>query len=54
MSKRLGDIDYNEKEYLNFGAEYDELNGNYKAELDIIDLSEDDDIRVAVGSNPYR
>lgn len=45
MSNELGDIDYNEQEYLNLGAEYKELdkNENYAgiAELSIIDLKEE-------------
>ena len=45
MSKNLGDIDYTEEEYLNLGAEF-EPNSNSldKAELDIIDLKEEDSI----------
>ncbi len=43
MSKTLGDIDYNEAEYLNLGAEFEEIeNGVGISELDIIDLKEDD------------
>ena len=43
MSKTLGDIDYNETEYLNLGAEFEEIeNGVGISELDIIDLKEDD------------
>ncbi len=42
MSKELGDIHYNENEYLNYGANYPEPEEikNYAgiAELDIIDL----------------
>ena len=48
MSKKIGDIEYDEKEYLNFGAKYDKPNEDIsiagKVELDIIDLSEDEDI----------
>jgi ATP-dependent helicase/nuclease subunit A len=42
MSKKLGDIDYNEKEYLNLGASFEECKEltSGKVELDIIDLSE--------------
>ena len=44
MSKKLGNIEYNESEYLNLGANYENIeNQNYTAELDIIDLKEDDD-----------
>ena len=53
MSKSLGDIDYNENEYLNYGANYPDLEeqchenaiqfNNYAgvAELNIIDMKED-------------
>lgn len=44
MSKNLGDIEYDEKEYLNLGAEYPEINQNLKAELHIINLKEEIDI----------
>ena len=48
MSKELGDINYNENEYLNYGASYPELEEikNYAgiAELDIIDLKENESI----------
>jgi len=40
MSKELGDIDYTEEEYLNLGASYEETNQNLNAEIDIIDLQE--------------
>ena len=41
MSKSLGDIDYNENEYLNLGADFENIeNGVGNAELDIIDLKE--------------
>lgn len=53
MSKELGDINYNENEYLNYGANYpepEEIN-NYAgiAELDIIDLKEDESITAFEG-----
>lgn len=42
MSKKLGDIDYNENEYLNLGADFEKIeNGLGIAELDIIDLKEE-------------
>lgn len=41
MSKKLGDIDYSEKEYLNLGANYEALEG-MNLELDIIDLKEEE------------
>ena len=41
MSKSLGDIDYTEEEYLNLGAEYEEIDGEVgNAEIHIIDLEE--------------
>lgn len=47
MSKKLGDIDYNEKEYLNCGANFEEPNEEIqlsgKVELDIIDLADEED-----------
>lgn len=46
MSKKLGDIDYNEKEYLNCGANFEEPNeeilASGKVELDIIDLADEE------------
>lgn len=53
MSKELGDINYNENEYLNYGASYlepEEIK-NYAgiAELDIIDLKEDESITAFEG-----
>jgi len=42
MSKKLGDIDYTEEEFLNLGADYPESNGTeHKIELNIIDLNEE-------------
>ena len=45
MSKKLGDIDYNENEYLNCSANYEKPEENKKiagkVELDIIDLAEE-------------
>lgn len=50
MSKSLGDIDYNEEEYLNLGADFEEIeNGVGSAELDIIDLKEDDEEQIWKG-----
>lgn len=37
MSQTLGDIEYDEEEYLNLGASYPEINQNEKIEIDIID-----------------
>ena len=43
MSKELGDIDYNENEYLNLGSSYEEIdNQEIKTQLNIIDLKEED------------
>ena len=47
MSKKLGDIEYNETEYLNLGANYENSSDFDKAEFDIINLEdnqENDDI----------
>lgn len=53
MSKALGDIDYNENEYLNLGASFEDVeNGVGNAELDIIDLKEDDSISAWIGDEP--
>ena len=53
MSKELGDINYNENEYINYGANYPEPEEikNYAgiAELDIIDLKEDESITAFEG-----
>ncbi len=52
MSKKLGDIDYDEKEYLNCGASFEEnkdILTSGKVELDIIDLSKDETEEDAVG-----
>lgn len=47
MSEKLGDIDYNEKEYLNYGANYlepdENINTAGKVELDVIDLLESEE-----------
>lgn len=45
MSRELGDINYDEIEYLNLGADYpkDEINGCNRAQLEIIDLKENED-----------
>lgn len=42
MSNDLGDIEYDEKEYLNLGADYPELKQNFATEIDIIDLKEEE------------
>ena len=43
MSDNLGDINYNEDEYLNLGADYKESKENLNTEIDIIDLLEDEE-----------
>ena len=56
MSKKLGDIDYNEKEYLNLGANFEECDQltSGKVELDIIELSENEDVGVDVLGDPQQ
>ena len=45
MSKELGNIEYNEDEYLNLGASFEEIEGqNFLTELNIIDLKEENDV----------
>ncbi len=52
MSKSLGDIDYTKEEYLNLGADFEDVtNGLEKAELDIIDLKEDEENEVQESFN---
>ncbi|MBQ2937307.1 MAG: helicase-exonuclease AddAB subunit AddA [Clostridia bacterium] len=44
MSHTLGEVEYDEKEYLNFGAEdYKKIGQNLKTEIDIIDTKKDED-----------
>lgn len=44
MSRELGNIEYNQDEYLNLGANFEEIqNQDYKIELEILDLSEEND-----------
>ncbi len=46
MSKNLGDIDYNKDEFLNLGADFEDVeNGVGNAELHIIDLKEDEQVQ---------
>ncbi len=50
MSKNLGDIDYNEDEYLNLGADFENIEkGVGNAELDIIDLKEEEKLQAWIG-----
>ena len=45
MSKELGNIDYNEEEYLNLGASFEKIdNQNLTTELNIINLKEEENI----------
>ena len=37
MGEKLGEIEYNDEEYLNLGAEYEENKQNLLPEIDIID-----------------
>lgn len=41
MSSKLGDIEYNQEEYLNLGADYPAIEQDLKTEINIIDLSEE-------------
>ena len=43
MSNLLGDIEYNQEEYLNLGAQYPEEKQNLNTEINIIDLKEDEE-----------
>lgn len=44
MSQNLGEVEYDEKEYLNFGAEdYKKIEQNLKTEINIIDTKKDDE-----------
>lgn len=52
MSQNLGEVEYDEKEYLNFGAEdYKQNNQNLKTEIDIIDTKKDDENKEEYNSN---
>lgn len=42
MSNLLGDIEYNEEEYLNLGASYPDINQNLNTEINVIDLAEEE------------
>ena len=42
MSDNLGDIEYNEDEYLNLGADYPDKKQDLNTEIDIIDLSDEE------------
>ena len=42
MDEKLGEINYDEREYLNLGANYKEINQNLKTEINIINLNEEE------------
>ena len=47
MSEKLGEVDYNEDEYLNFGAEdYKKINQSLRTEIDIIDLKKEENLAI--------
>lgn len=43
MSNLLGDIEYDQEEFLNLGANYEEINQDLKAEINIIDIKDDNE-----------
>ena len=43
MSNLLGDIEYDDEEYLNLGADYSSIEQNLKTEINIINLKQDKD-----------
>lgn len=43
MGEKLGEIDYTEEEYLNLGANYAESKEDLVSEIDILDVTEDDE-----------
>ena len=46
MSQELGEVEYDEKEYLNFGAEdYKKIEQNLKTEINVIDTKKDEEIK---------
>lgn len=47
MSEKLGEVDYNEDEYLNFGSEdYKKINQSLRTEIDIIDLKKEENLDI--------
>ena len=45
MSKKIGDVEYDETEYLNLGAtDYKEYNQNLTAEIDLINISNEEEL----------
>jgi len=55
MSNVLGDIDYNEEEYLNLGASYEEIEQDLKTEINIINTKqlEDEEIHEELETEDY-
>ena len=52
MSKALGDVEYTEEEYLNYGAEYPEVPPEEeKVELHILDVKEEEDLEDELEEN---
>ena len=51
MSNILGDIEYNEEEYLNLGADYSSVAQDLNTEIDIINLAEEQDDEIAEDTN---
>ena len=43
MGEKIGEIDYTEEEYLNLGADYAESKEDLISEIDILDMSKEDD-----------
>ena len=46
MSNNLGDINYNEEEYLNLGASYPEIKQNLNTELNVLDLGQEETFEI--------
>ena len=51
MSKKLGDIDYTEEEYLYLGAQYEEYKQNYLTEINIIDVGQTEPVPMSPGTD---
>ena len=51
MGEKLGEIDYTEEEYLNLGANYAESKEELISEIDILDVTEDDDNEKNLGES---
>ena len=46
MGEKLGEIDYTEEEYLNLGADYAESKEDLISEIDILDVTKEDDTEI--------